>query len=273
MKEIVVKDLSFSYHHNVGQKDGNRNGRRDSDQNGNRDGYLLKNLSFSIEDNETVGIIGANGVGKSTLLKLLVGLQTDYQGEIIMDGLPVTKKNLRKIREKVGYVFQDSDSQLFMATVYEDVAFAPRNYGLTEEEVDKRTMDALRSVHMEEFKHRHTYRLSGGEKKLASIATILSMRPDIILLDEPTVALDPKNRRNLIHVLNEIQAKKIITSHDLDLIYDTCERTILLANGIIVADGKTSEILKQKELLEANGLELPLSFSRSFTKEDEFSSL
>lgn len=252
MNEIVVNDLSFSYHHKIGQNIDKR------------DGYLLKNLSFSIKGNETLGIIGANGVGKSTLLKLLVGLQTEYEGEIIVEGLPVTKKNLSKIREKVGYVFQDSDSQLFMSTVFEDVAFAPRNYGLSKVEVESRTMDALRSVHIEELRDRHTYRLSGGEKKLASIATILSMEPDIILLDEPTVALDPKNRRNLIRVLNEINAKKIITSHDLDMIYDTCERTILLSNGTIVADGKTSEILKQKELLEANGLELPLSFSRGY---------
>ena len=160
------------------------------------------------------------------------------------------------------YVFQDSDSQLFLSTIYEDVAFAPRNYGLSPKEVEERVNAALQAVHIEDIKNKPIYKLSGGQKKLASIATILSMKPELILLDEPSVALDPKNRRNLIHILNELDVLKIIASHDLDFIYDTCERTILLADGKIVKEGKTEEILLNKELLEQNGLELPLSFSR-----------
>lgn len=218
----------------------------------------LQDISFVVNKGETVGLIGANGAGKSTLLKLLVGLLDGYEGKIEIDGLAAEKKNLAQIRAKIGYVFQDSDSQLFLSTVYEDVAFGPRNYGYTEEEVDRRVEAALQKVHLEELKNRHIYRMSGGEKKMASIATILSMEPEVMLLDEPSLALDPRNRRNLIHILNEIKETKIIASHDLDMIWDTCERTLLLSEGRLVKDGKTRELLTDKEFLEANGLELPL---------------
>lgn len=219
---------------------------------------VLHDISFHVNKGEAVGIIGANGAGKSTLLKLLVGLLDGYRGSIEIDRLFVEKKNLAAIRAKLGYVFQDSESQLFLSTVYEDVAFGPRNYGYSEEEVDKRVMEALRKVHLEELKNRQIYRMSGGQKKLAAIATILSMEPGVMLLDEPSVGLDPKNRRNLIHILNELEETRIIASHDLDMIWDTCGRTILLSEGRVIKDGKTEEILKDKGLLEANGLELPL---------------
>lgn len=241
MEKILASDLSFSY------------------QKGNE---ILEHISFSLKEGESVGLIGANGVGKSTLLKLLVGLVGGYEGSLIVDGLPVLKKNYKEIRKKMGYVFQDSESQLFLSTVYEDVAFGPRNYGFSEEEVEKRVMEALKKVGLTELKDRHIYRMSGGQKKLASLATILSMEPEILLLDEPSVVLDPKNRRNLIRILNEIPEAKIIASHDLDLIMDTCERTILLHNKKIVRDGDTKEILRDQKLLEENGLELPLSLQR-----------
>ena len=198
-------------------------------------------------------------MGKSTLLKLLVGLELNFTGQIRVEEIPLEKKTLSRVREKIGYVFQDSDSQLFMTNVYQDVAFAPRNYGLPQEEVDRRVKNALSSVHIEHLRDKPVHALSGGEKKLVSIATILSMIPDIILMDEPSAALDPKNRRNLINILNEFDHMKIITSHDLDFIWDTCNRILLMADGQIVADGTPDEILKNKELLEANGLELPLS--------------
>ena len=149
-----------------------------------------------------------------------------------------------------------------MPTVYEDVAFAPRNYGFSKEEVNERTVEALRSIGIEELQDRQIYCLSGGEKKLASIATVLSMKPDILIFDEPTIALDPKNRRRFIDVLNSLKGTKIVTSHDLDLIYDTCDRTILIADGKIIFDGDTKTILQNKETLENNGLELPLSLQR-----------
>lgn len=223
---------------------------------------ILENITFTATEQESIGLIGANGAGKSTLLKLLVGLKTGYEGSIRVEEIPVQKEMLAKVREKIGYVFQDSDSQLFMSTAYEDIAFAPRNYGLPEEEVQRRVEHALSQIHIGHLKERQIYKLSGGEKKLVSIATVLSMTPDIILMDEPSIALDPRNRRNLIRILNEFSHLKIITSHDLDMILDTCERTILLADGKIVADGKTEEILSNQRLLEENGLELPLGMQR-----------
>ena len=228
----------------------------------NNEKQTLSNINIKIEDNESVGIIGANGAGKSTFLKLLVGLELNYTGEINVNNLKVEKDNLVSIRKDIGYVFQDSDSQLFMPTVYEDVAFAPRNYGFSKEEIEERTINALKSVGIEELKDKSIYKLSGGQKKLVSIATVLSLKPSILIFDEPTIALDPKNRRRFINVINSLEGTKIITSHDLDLIYDTCSRTILLSVGKIVKDGDTKTILTNKELLENNGLELPLSMTR-----------
>ena len=239
---IDVEGLSFSYEGGVS---------------------VLQDISFHVGENEAVGLIGANGVGKSTLLKLLVGLDLGFSGSIRVSEVPLEKRTLPKIREKIGYVFQDADAQLFMTTVGEDVAFAPRNYGLPEDEVEKRVTAALEKVHIPHLRDKAVYKLSGGEKKLASIATILSMTPDIILMDEPSVALDPRNRRNLIHIINEFDHLKLIASHDLDFIRDTCERVILMSGGRIIRDGKAEEILRDKELLEENGLELPLSLSDS----------
>ena len=222
---------------------------------------VLEKICFHAAKGEAIGLVGANGAGKSTLLKLLVGLELSYQGSVTMAGFDLDKKNLPQIRQKTGYVFQDSNSQLFLSNVYEDVAFAPRNYGLTEREVDSRVNAALEQVHLTNLKEKQIYKLSGGEKKLAAIATILSMSPDIILMDEPSAALDPKNRRNLIHILNELPQTKLIASHDLDFILDTCSRVILLSHGEIIADGPADEILRNQALLEAHSLELPLSLT------------
>lgn len=223
---------------------------------------ILKDITFHAEENESIGLIGANGVGKSTLLKMLVGLNLNFTGSIRVENFPVEKNTLSEIRSRIGYVFQDSDSQLFMNTVYEDIAFAPRNYGLSEDEVAKRVEQALDLTGIHYLKDRQIYKMSGGEKKLVSIATILSMTPDIILMDEPSIALDPGNRRNLIHILNSFDHLKIIASHDLDMILDTCSRTILMAEGRIIADGKTEDILRDRELLEKHNLELPLCLQK-----------
>ena len=190
----------------------------------------------------------------------------NYEGSIRVENIPVEKNTLSIIRERIGYVFQDSDNQLFMSNVYEDIAFAPRNYGFSEEEVKKRVENALNMVHINNLKNKKIYKLSGGEKKLVSIATIFSMTPDIILMDEPSIALDPKNRRNLINILNEFQHLKIIASHDLDMILDTCNRTILMSEGKIIKDGNTKDILTNKKLLEANNLELPFCFQENNIK-------
>lgn len=227
---------------------------------------ILKDVSFTAGESDSIGIVGANGVGKSTLLKLLVGLNTGFSGSIRVEEIPVEKETLSRIREKIGYVFQDSDSQLFMSTAFEDIAFAPRNYGLPEAEVRNRVEKALEMTHISHLRDKQIYKMSGGEKKLVSIATILSMTPDIILMDEPSIALDPGNRRNLIRLLNGFEHLKIIASHDLDMILETCNRTILMSKGRIIKDGSTKEILTDKELLEAHGLELPLCFQKPVMK-------
>ena len=221
---------------------------------------VLNNIYFEAKEDQTIGLIGANGAGKSTLLKLLVGLLTPTNGAIYVDGLLLEKKTLPVIRRKIGYVFQDSDHQLFMPTVYEDVAFGPRNYGYPPLEVERLSDLALEKVHMTSFKSTPNYKLSGGQKKLVALATILSLEPKIILLDEPSTALDPRNRRHFIEIINSMSSLKLIASHDLDLIFDTCERTLLLSDHQIIADGATQEILKDEALLKAHGLELPLRF-------------
>lgn len=223
---------------------------------------VLDDITFHAEAGESIGLVGANGVGKSTLLKLLVGLHLPTSGSIQLDDWAVEPKNLPQIREKIGYVFQDSDSQLFMSTAYEDIAFAPRNYGLSKKEVDARVNHALDAIDIQYLRDKQIYKMSGGEKKLVSIATILSMTPDVILMDEPSIALDPRNRRRLIQLLNSFSQIKIIASHDLDMILDTCERTILLSDGKIVCDGATKDILTNRQVLEEHGLELPLCLQK-----------
>lgn len=217
---------------------------------------VVENLSFSIQKGETVGLIGANGAGKSTIMKLMLGLITG-SGEIKVDGLPMNRENLAEIRKKIGFVLQDSDNQMFMPTVYEDMIFGPRNYGLSKEETDRRVDAVLAQLGLQDLKHRHNHKISGGEKRMAAIATILAMEPEMILMDEPSTALDPVNRRTVINTINLLPQTKLIASHDLDMILDTCQRVILLSHGAIVADGDAETILRDKELLEANRMELP----------------
>jgi len=233
---IICKNASFSYEKNS---------------------EILHEISFTAGHDDAIGLIGANGVGKSTLLRILVGLEMDFSGEVTVGEIKLTKKTLPRIREKIGYVFQDSENQLFTPTVYEDIAFAPRNYGLDAQQVDERVQHALDLIGIDYLRNKQPYKMSGGEKKLAAIATILAMTPDVIMMDEPTIALDPRNRRRLINILNSLDHIKLIASHDLDMILETCNRVILMSDGKIIADGETREILTDKALLEANGLELP----------------
>ncbi len=241
MALVEINNLSFSYEKGT---------------------QVLSDINLSIGSGESIAIVGANGVGKSTLLRLLVGLESGYDGSIKVNGIDVIKKNLPAVREKIGYVFQDAEAQLFMPSVYDDVAFAPRNYNYPEDEVNIRVEDALRKIGISHLRDKSTYKLSGGEKKLVSIAAILSTDPEIILMDEPSIALDPKNRRNLIGVLNSLPQCKILATHDLDMALDTCERTIILKDGRTEKDGKTADLLTDRALLEGCALELPLSLSR-----------
>ena len=223
-----------------------------------KDRPVLKGLSFQIEKGESVGLIGANGAGKSTVMKLLLGL-IDGEGKILIDGMEVRRDTLSEIRRKLGFVLQNSDNQMFMPTVYEDMIFAPLNYGLSREEAEARVDAVLERLHLEELKHRYNHKISGGEKRMAAIATILAMEPEAILMDEPTSALDPYNRRIVINTIRELEQTKLITSHDLDMILDTCDRVILLSDGQIAADGSTQDILNNRVLLERHRMELPLS--------------
>ena len=235
MKMIEFQNVSFSY-------DG--------------EGPVVENLSFTIQDGESVGLIGANGAGKSTIMKLLLGLLSG-QGQILVDGLLVNKQNLPAIRQKIGFVLQDSDNQMFMPTVYEDMIFGPRNYGLSKEETERRVDAVLNRLGLVALKHRYNHKISGGEKRMAAIATILTMEPETILMDEPSTALDPVNRRTVINTINTLPQTKLIASHDLDMILDTCQRVILLSHGKIAADGPAERILRDQALLEANRMELP----------------
>ena len=222
---------------------------------------VLDHLNFSIRKGESVGLIGANGAGKSTIMKRMLGL-LQGEGQIFVEGLPVEKKNLPVIRQKIGFVLQDSDNQMFMPTVYEDMIFGPLNYGLSKEDAEKRVDWVLRELNLEELKHRHNHKLSGGEKRMAAIATILAMEPEMVIMDEPSTALDPCNRRSVINTINRLPQTKLIASHDLDMILDTCQRVILLSHGRIAADGNADTILRDKEMLEANRMELPFCLQR-----------
>ena len=224
---------------------------------------VLKEISLVLTEGEQVALIGANGVGKSTLLKLFVGLLSPQSGRVSVSGLPVEKSNLVAVRRAAGYVFQDSESQLFLANVWEDVAFGPQNEGLVGEDLRRRVDEALSSVGLTSLASEHVYRLSGGQKRLASIATVLALRPDSLLLDEPTLALDPRNRRAVIRALSALPCAKLIATHDLDFVLDACTRVLLMDDGRIVADGRPDELLRDRALLERHGLELPLSLSRS----------
>jgi len=219
----------------------------------------LRGISFRITHGESVALIGANGAGKSTLLLHLNGYLVPTSGGIRIGDSPLTKATLPEIRRTVGMVFQDPDDQLFMPTVYDDVAFGPLNLGLAGQEVEERVNEALERVGSAHLRNKPPYHLSGGEKKRVAIATVLSMSPDILVMDEPTNGLDPFARRQLMALLRDFHHTKIFTSHDLDMVRELCERTIVLHDGEVRADGPTMEIFRDDDLLAQCRLERPLS--------------
>lgn len=219
----------------------------------------LRDVSFLIHHGESVGIIGANGAGKSTLLLHLNGYLSATSGEIVIGDDRLSKETLTEIRRTVGMVFQDPEDQLFMPTVYDDVAFGPLNQGLSAEEVEARVTEALKRVEAVELRDKPPYHLSGGEKKRVAIATVLSMLPEILVLDEPTNGLDPHARRQLIALLQAFHHTRIVTSHDLDMVLELCDRTIVLHEGKVMADGPTLDIFNNDELLKTCRLEKPFS--------------
>lgn len=219
----------------------------------------LCGINFRILHGESVGIVGANGAGKSTLLSHLNGILTPSAGTVRIGDYSLTKQTLRQIRRTVGMVFQDPDDQLFMPTVYDDVAFGPLNLGFLPDEIEQRVMAALETVGAAHLKNRPPYRLSGGQKRSVAIASVLAMSPDILVMDEPSSGLDPFARRKLIKLLLTFTHTKVIATHDLDLVLDLCERTIVLKDGKVLADGPTLAIFSDAALLEQGHLEKPFS--------------
>ncbi len=219
----------------------------------------LRGVDLVIREGESVAIIGPNGAGKSTLLLQLNGILRG-QGRIEIFGLPIEDDTVREIRRRVGVVFQDPEDQLFLTTVAQDVGFGPANLGLPSEEIARRTHDALRAVGMEAFGDRAAHHLSFGQKKRVATATVLSMRPDVLVLDEPSSNLDPRARRQLVGILRSLPVTKIIVTHDLPYASEMCERAVILADGQVMADGPIERILGDAALLADYDLELPYGF-------------
>lgn len=236
-KAIEVHNLSFSYPQSP---------------------FVLKKASFSVYRGETFGIIGPNGAGKSTLCLLLNGVLKG-EGQVRILGELITRNNLKSIRSKIGVVFQDPHDQLFMPSVFDDVAFGLLNAGLNGETVRRKVRSILKDLGLENLENRPPSTLSLGEMKKASLSTVLVLEPEIIVLDEPTASLDPGSRNNFIQILKRIDKTKIIATHDLDLVYRLCERVVLLDEGTLQAKGNASEILRNKDLLQAHNLDVPLA--------------
>ncbi len=222
----------------------------------------LKGVSFRVTHGESVGIVGANGAGKSTVLLHMNGLLLPTSGVVTIGEVPLVKGTLEEVRRKVGFIFQNPDDQLFMPTVLEDVAFGPLNLGMSPGADGELALEALRRVGALDLRDKPPHHISGGQKSSVAIATVLAMNPDILVMDEPAASLDPKARRLLIGMLRSFTHSKIVASHDLDLILDVCERCIVIREGAVAADGPAEKILSDRELLEANSLELPLSLQR-----------
>ncbi|MFC1878946.1 energy-coupling factor ABC transporter ATP-binding protein [Chloroflexota bacterium] len=232
---IEVYDLSYSY------PDGHK---------------ALENVSLHIEPCEKVALVGPNGAGKSTLILHLNGI-LQGQGEVCVAGLPVIKDNLGKVRARVGLVFQTPDDQLFSPTVYDDVAFGPLYQGLALDEVDRRVHQALETVNMAGYAGRVSHHLSVGEKKRIAIATVLSMDPEVLVLDEPTAGLDPRARRSLINLLHDLPITMLVSSHDMLMVQELFPRMVVMDGGQVVADGPTESLMEDEALLTAHGLEKP----------------
>ena len=215
---------------------------------------ILNDLTFSVSEGEQVGLIGANGAGKSTLMKAALGLIT-VTGTITIDGLEMNRGNPADIRRRLGYVLQDSDNQMFMPTVFEDMLFGPLNYGMPRPEAEALVDRTLAELNLTHLKNRRNHKLSGGEKRMAALATVLALEPTLLALDEPTAFLDPRARRTLIHCLNGLDTAMLIATHDLAFAAQVCPRAVLLREGRVFADGPCRELLYDPALMEACGVE------------------
>jgi cobalt/nickel transport system ATP-binding protein len=224
---------------------------------------VLRGVSLRVEPGESVGVVGPNGAGKTTLFLSLIGIHRHAAGSLLVAGLDVAQKhNLREIRSRTGLVFQNSDDQLFSASVREDVAFGPLNLDLPPAEVQRRVTESLERVGATAHADRVSHHLSAGEKRRVALACVLAMEPELIVLDEPTNDLDPQARRELIDLLGDLPQTKLIGSHDLEFVLDTCSRVVVLDSGRIVADGPTRDILADEACMTAHHLEVPPSLRR-----------
>jgi cobalt/nickel transport system ATP-binding protein len=218
----------------------------------------LAAITFRAAAGETIGLVGPNGAGKTTLFLCLAGVLRVAPGHVRLMGLDAgVAAERRALPTRVGIVFQNSDDQLFSATVADDVAFGPLNFGLPADEVRRRVAEALARVGLAGSERRVPLHLSGGEKRRAALAGVLAMRPEVLLLDEPSIFLDPRGRRGLIQLLREVGGTQIIAAHDLDFILDTCRRVLLLDGGRLIADGTAASVLGDAALMDAHGLEVP----------------
>lgn len=240
---LQIKELAFAY------PDGNQ---------------ALFGVNLTIERGERVALLGPNGAGKTTLVMHMNGIHPAEHGSVAVAGevIDTTDKDLlRRIRGKVGVVFQDPDDQLFMPTVGEDIAFGPYNMGLRGAELDAAVDEALALVHMSEFKVRPPHHLSFGQRRRVAVATVLAMKPEILVLDEPSSNLDPAGRRELAEILRSLDVTIVMVTHDLPYAFELCQRSVILSGGVIVADGSTGDILRDADLLAKHRLELPVGFS------------
>jgi cobalt/nickel transport system ATP-binding protein len=237
MKDLVlqVRNISYSYADNS---------------------PALKNVSFSLQKGESLAIVGPNGAGKSTLLLHLNGILKG-DGDVHVFGEKITRSNLRQIRRKVGVVFQDPNDQLFMPTLYEDISFGLLYLGLDPEEIRRKIDVILKKFYLEEYRDKSPSNLSLGERKKASLATVLVLEPDILVLDEPTGSLDPGSKKLFVDLLRNIPKAKIIATHDIDLVWDLCSRILFIDKGEIVAEGPVQKILANRSLLQKHDFDLP----------------
>ncbi len=225
------------------------------------DGHqALHGVDLHVHPGERVALLGPNGAGKTTLVLHLNGILAAGAGEVFVSGLSVTKENLQEIRRRVGVVFQDPDDQLFLGTVRQDVAFGPANHGLKGEALQRRVMDALDRVGMADFADRPPHHLSFGQRRRVAVATVLAMEPEILVLDEPSSNLDPASRRELADIVRSLDVTVLMVTHDLPYALELCPRSVVLADGIVVADGATYDVLTDDALMRAHRLELPFGF-------------
>jgi cobalt/nickel transport system ATP-binding protein len=226
----------------------------------------LSSVSFDVACGESVGLVGPNGSGKTSLFLCLAGVLRPRATALLVGGLdPRDPTQRRRLPAQVGIVFQNSDDQIFNATVFDDVAFGPLNLGLPSDDVRKRVAEALEGVGLSGMEERVPFHLSGGEKRRVALAGVLALRPSILLLDEPSMHLDPRGRRELIQLLHTIGGTRMIASHDLELILQTCDRVLLLDRGRLMADGPVRTVLSDARLMEAHGLEVPYSLRETMS--------